>query len=280
MDVCSMLPIGHSQDEINAIQPGDYKDNDGLIVCGKCGRRKQYRIKLGTFQKVVPCICDCKSAENEKKKQEFEYNDRMVAIRRLKDASMMAGNYKNATFSRYTDRPENRKVHKIALNYVKKFDEMKAESQGLIFYGPVGTGKSYTAACIANALMEQNIPVIMTSFVKILQDIQGNNKEAEYIQILNSASLLIIDDLGAERNSDYSIEKVYNVIDSRIRADKPMILTTNLSLDEMLYKADIRYKRIYDRIFEKCYPVEVAGESFRQQQAADRFDRMKVQLES
>ena len=54
--------------------------------------------------------------------------------------------------------------------------------------------------------MEQNITVIMTSFVKILQDI-GTGDEASYIQILNSASLLIIDDLGAERNTDYALEK-------------------------------------------------------------------------
>ena len=119
----------------------------------------------------------------------------------------------------------------------------------------------------------------MTSFVKILQDIQGNVKESDYIQILNSASLLIIDDLGAERNTDYALEKVYNVIDSRVRTNKPMILTTNLTLNEMLQCTDIRYKRVYDRIFETCYPVEMPGESFRQLEAADRFDRMKQFLE-
>lgn len=73
---------------------------------------------------------------------------------------------------------------------------MKKKNQGLLFYGTVGTGKSYTAACIANELLQNCIPVIMTSFVKILQDIQGSKDEASYIQILNSASLLIIDDLG------------------------------------------------------------------------------------
>lgn len=274
-----LLPLNFKQDDINKINPEDKLGEDGLYRCGRCGGKKQYRIVLGTFQKVVPCLCKCKQEENEKIKKENEYKERMIEINRLKDASMMASKYKTASFSYYKDRPENRKAHKIALNYVEKFGEMKASNQGLIFYGPVGTGKSYTSACIANALMYKNIPVIMTSFVKILQDIQGNSNEADYIQILNSASLLIIDDLGTERSTDYALEKVYNVIDSRTRANKPMILTTNLTLEEMLYKADIRYKRVYDRIFETCYPVEISGTSFREQEAAERFGRMKGLLE-
>lgn len=156
---------------------------------------------------------------------------------------------------------------------------MKEKNQGLLLYGPVGTGKSYTAACIANALMEQSVTVVMTSFVKILQDIQSVGNEANYIQILNSASLLIIDDLGAERNTDYALEKVYNIIDSRSRTDKPMILTTNLELSDMLECTDIRYKRVYDRIFETCYPVEMKGKSFREIEAAQRFEEMQKFLE-
>ena len=70
----------------------------------------------------------------------------------------------------------------------------------------------------------------------ICEDIAGYSgaDEAAYIGMLNACSLLIIDDLGAERNTDYALEKVYNVIDSRVRADKPMILTTNLTFDEMM----------------------------------------------
>ena len=101
------------------------------------------------------------------------------------------------------------------------FREMEEKNQGLLLYGPVGTGKSYTAACIANALMEKEIPVVMTSFVKILQDIQMMNKgESGYLDTLNAARLLIIDDLGAERDTVYALEKVYNVIDSRIRKNR------------------------------------------------------------
>ena len=273
MDIGSMLPI-HSQEEVSPINDGDYMGEDGLIRCKVCGERKQFRIQLSGFEKVVPCICKCRADEIEQERKKDEYEQQMHAIERLKDASMMASKFRDANFSGYRIREENKEAYTLSQNYVKRFREMKEKNQGLLFYGPVGTGKSYTAACIANALMEKQTTVIMTSFVKILQDIQGVSNEANYIQILNSASLLIIDDLGAERNTDYALEKVYNVIDSRIRSDKPMILTTNLDLSEMMQCTDIRYKRVYDRIFEVCYPVEMPGKSFLQIEAAERFDRM------
>lgn len=278
MEVESMLPI-HDQNEINPINEGDYKGEDGLMRCGICGERKQFRIEFSGFTKIVPCICKCRADEIEKRKRRDEYEQKMHAINRLKDASMMSSKFRNAGFSKYIVREENQEAYRLARTYVERFREMRHKNQGLLLYGPVGTGKSYTAACIANALMEQNVTVIMTSFVKILQDIQGTGNEASYIQILNSASLLIIDDLGAERNTDYAMEKVYNIIDSRSRTNKPMILTTNLELSEMFECTDIRYKRVYDRIFETCYPVEIAGESFRRMEAAQRFDDMKEFLQ-
>ena len=124
------------------------------------------------------------------------------------------------------------------------------------------------------------IPVVMTSFVKILQNIQGNPDEEERIMAgLNAAKLLIIDDLGAERSTDYALEKVYNIIDSRYLSGKPLILTTNMTLKDMQESEDIRYRRIYDRIFEMCFPVRFAGRSRREKAASKRFDAMKNLME-
>lgn len=278
MNVMGYLP-SNTQEEVNPKESGDVIGNDGLLVCGKCRKRKQKRISLMGKEKVVPILCDCRLKEIQEKKKKDEYEETMRRISRLKDASMMANKFRNATFSSYRIREENRKIFNLAKNYVQNFSEMRKKNQGILFYGPPGTGKSYTAACIANALMEKQISVIMTSFVKILQDIGMGDREAEYIQILNYASLLIIDDLGAERNTEYAIERVYNVIDSRIREEKPLILTTNFSLSEMMECEDIQRKRIYDRVFEACLPVEMPGKSFRQIEAAKRFDDMKKYME-
>lgn len=277
MDLTGVLPISESGAE--RLAEGDHIGEDGLVYCGKCGSRKQLRVKFGDKTHVVRCVCKCESKELEEKKRQEEYEEQMRRINRLKEASMMDKKYREVTFDKYEVREENKKVFEMAKKYADRFQDMYKKNQGLLLYGPVGTGKSFTAACIGNYLLNNAKPVIMTSFVKILQDIWENDREAEYITILNSASLLIIDDLGAERNTDYALEKVYNVIDSRIRTDKPMILTTNLELSEMLQTTDIRYRRVYDRIFETCYPVEMPGKSFRQIEAAQRFNDMKELLQ-
>ena len=166
------------------------------------------------------------------------------------------------------------------MRYAEKFDLMLEKNQGLLFWGDVGTGKSYAAACIANHLLDRKVPVIMTSFVKLLEVIQASREdEPAILSRLGYARLVIFDDLGAERGTDYALEKVYNIIDSRYRASLPMILTTNLTLKEMKEATDIRYSRIYDRIFEVCYPMEFTGPSWRKVEASRRFEEMRQFLE-
>ncbi|UWD56142.1 MAG: DnaA protein [Bacteriophage sp.] len=277
MDLTGVLPISESGAE--RLAEGDHIGEDGLVYCGKCGSRKQLRVKFGDKTHAVRCVCKCESKELEEKKRQEEYEEQMRRINRLKEASMMDKKYREVTFDKYEVREENKKVFEMAKKYADRFQDMYKKNQGLLLYGPVGTGKSFTAACIGNYLLDNAKPVIMTSFVKILQDIWENDREAEYITILNSASLLIVDDLGTERETDYALEKVYNIIDSRVRANKPMIITSNLELNDMMECEDIRKKRIYDRILECCYPMYVGGKSFRMMKAAQRFDEMKDFLE-
>jgi DNA replication protein DnaC len=224
-------------------------------------------------------MCKCEQKEEEKQKERLRYQEDMAAIGRLKQMSLMDEKLKNVTFANYAVTAENQRAYKVAVRYVEKFDDMYANSQGILFHGPVGTGKSYTAAAIANELMNRKYPVIMTSFIKLLQRMNGFNPDDEYIEKLNRAKLLVIDDLGAERGTDFALEKVYNIVDSRYRSGKPLILTTNLTMAQIKDETDIRYTRIYDRIVEMCYPLKMDGLSWRKQEAASRFQDMKKLLE-
>jgi len=265
------------------MEGGDYIAEDGLIHCGKCHGKKQRRLPASEFtgrEVVVRCICQCQVEANERRKEEEEHIRAMERIERLKSASLIDDKLKNARLCTFQQDADNKKVYALAEKYVERFDEMCQKRQGLLFWGTVGAGKSYTAACIANELMERNVPVIMTSFMKILQIIQGDQEEEKvFMSRLNDVKLLVIDDLGTERNTDYALEKVYNIIDSLYRAGKPLILTTNITVKEMQENTDIRYKRIYDRIFEMCFPVRVPGRSWREKEAARRFDEMKKLME-
>lgn len=89
------------------------------------------------------------------------------------------------------------------------------------------------------------------------------------------ASLLIIDDLGIERGTEYALEQVYNVIDTRYKSGRPLIVTTNLTLDELKAPADIPHKRIYDRVLGMCVPVMFNGVNFRKKEAAANMEAAK-----
>ena len=163
------------------MEEGDYVAEDGLIHCGKCRGKKQTRLPASAFtngrEVIVHCICKCQVEANERRKEEEERKKAMERIERLKSASLIDDKLRNARLRTFQKDADNQRVYVLAERYVEKFDEMYRERQGLLFWGTVGTGKSYTAACIANELLERNIPVVMTSFVKILQNIQGNPEE-------------------------------------------------------------------------------------------------------
>ena len=215
------------------------------------------------------------------KKEQMQKEEEMRSIQRAKVSSMMDDTFRTACFANYQIRNGNERHLKVAKKYCIEFSKMYERNQGLLFWGTVGTGKSYTAACIANYLLEANTSVVMTSFVRILQEMQGFDREREetFTNKLNSVKLLIIDDMGAERSTDYALEKVYGIIDNRYRAKKPLILTTNLTLRQMQEATDIRYARIYDRIFEMCYPMEFSGVSWRKREAAQRYEETRKILE-
>ena len=143
---------------------------------------------------------------------------------------------------------------------------------GLLLWGNVGTGKTFFAACIANALVEKHISVRMTNFSTILNDLFSETDKNKYLERLNDHNLLIIDDLGIERDTEYALEQVYNIIDTRYKSGKPLIITTNLTLEELKNPIDVAHKRIYDRVLGMCVPVMFNGSNFRNQEAANKME--------
>ena len=129
---------------------------------------------------------------------------------------------------------------------------------------------------IQDDYMEKEIPVRMTNFALILNDLaasfEGRN---EYISRLCRYPLLILDDFGMERGTEYGLEQVFNVIDSRYRSGKPLIVTTNLTLDDLHNPEDTAHSRIYDRLLSMCVPVRFTGDNFRQEAAQRKMESMK-----
>ena len=88
----------------------------------------------------------------------------------------------------------------------------------------------------------------------------------------------IIDDFGMERGTEYALEQTYNIIDSRYRSRKPLIVTTNLTLTELKNPQDTAHARIYDRLLELCTPIACTGPSMRKDIGKAKLDLLKTLL--
>ena len=221
--------------------------------------------KSGYF--MPRCICQCQREAEEQRKAAEERQRRMERIKRRKAQGLQDRYLYDYTFA--NDNGENPLMDK-ARAYVENWKEAYKSNIGLLLFGDVGTGKSFFAGCIANALLDQDVPVLMTNFPTILNRLTGmfSEERAEFIASLGEYDLLIIDDLGVERSTDYAMEQMFFIIDSRYRSRKPMIITTNLKLAELKNPPDLAHARIYDRILERCAPILFAGKNFREENAS------------
>ena len=227
--------------------------SDGLQYCKVCGEAKEAFFPEGGFMGMKKhsrqCACDRKAYEEEQKyfkdKEHRELVSRNTSIC-FDESRMEEWTFENADMS-------DAVMHK-AKSYVDNWDEMKRNHIGCLFWGPVGTGKSYIAGCIANELLKREVTVKMTNFNTI------------------------IDDLGVERNSEYALGIIFSVIDRRIRSGRPLIITTNLPLKEIKSETMLDKRRIYDRILEMCTPVYVGDTSKREAIASMKMEKAKTLL--
>lgn len=242
-------------------------EKDGHIYCKTCDERIDGK-PLATLGKTmifrISCKCDRKRHEEE------ELRKKQMEQERLRANCFISRNQIGYTFEN-ADNNSDKDLIRKARNYVKHFEKMRADNIGLILYGGIGSGKTYIACSIANEIIsEYSYTVKMRNFAQILNDLQKGGFDLdrnEYINSITNATLLILDDFGIERNTEYALEQVYNVINSRYLKAKPTIITTNLNFKDIeKEQEDIMLGRIYSRIIEMCLPLRVTG-----------IDRRKIQ---
>lgn len=230
---------------------------DGLLYCGLCHTKKTTLAEVPEIgrSKVVSCLCEC-----EKKKRDDEERERRgAAIVELRRRECF-GNGKAMQWTFAADDGKQDRIKNAMRKYADNFEEMQKQGRGLLLYGNVGAGKSFYAACIAHVLIDKFYTARMIDFGEIEKKVQStwNGREELFDQLI-SYDFLILDDLGAERDSEYMQQIVYDVINARYKAGLPLIVTTNLSSDELKNPADMKNSRIYSRILEMCLPVKFEG---------------------
>lgn len=256
--------------------PEDYiNPADGLKYCGKCHTPKEAFFPDGMSfngSNKHPAHCECaakalaeKEAEEERKRH--RNNVAMLRAEAFRDIP--------AALWRFDTAPTMTAQLAKAKQYAEKWDSFKPDGIGLLLFGDVGTGKTYAAGCIANALIDREISVLMVSVSDAVNRMQGSfgaDRDA-YLKSLMRPELLILDDLGAERDTSFGKERVFDVVNRRLLSGKPMLVTTNLPLSTMQKVQDIGDRRIYDRILEACVPIRFDGENFRKGNARHNLEK-------
>ena len=215
-------------------------------------------------------MCKCAAERREREEAERREYERMSYMTMLRSEAFRDI---PAALWRFDAVPVMTAQLSKAKQYVENWDSFKRDEIGLLLFGDVGTGKTYAAGCIANALIDRLESVLFVGMSDVVNRMQGNfgTDRDHYMKSLMRPDLLILDDLGAERNTSFGKERVFDVVDKRLLTGKPMIVTTNIPLSVMKQAADLDDRRIYDRILEVCVPIMFDGDSFRKSTAADNL---------
>ncbi|MEB8572291.1 ATP-binding protein [Bacillus cereus] len=229
----------------------------------------QLRIK----NKILP-TCECVVEREEAKIREAQNFAKKREIEKLFSISNLGERFSKSTFESFLDRNGSETAYKVAVKYVKTFKEWNGES--LMLWGEPGNGKTHLAAAIVNELSKKGYIVVFQSVPELLQRIRSTfnseNKENEtqIMRALLECDLLILDDIGAEKTTEWVEEKLFNIIDGRYRKELPTLYTSNLEPKELKNQVG---KRSYDRMVETSLTVKNEAASYRREIAKQRLQR-------
>lgn len=221
-------------------------------------------LDFGIYTKTVYPVCKCESEEYEKQKNEEEQKQKILRLEKLFKQSRLGDRFKRCKFENFQARKGTEKAYQICKDYADNFYINKKDGRGLLLSSIPGTGKTHLAAAITNQLVPKMTSVIFVSVPELLQQIRntfrGAESEASIMYGLTECDLLILDDIGAEKTTDWTTEKLYTVIDSRYRNIKPIIFTTNCDSEELQERVGVR---TFSRIMEMCSPIRIEADDYR-----------------
>lgn len=225
--------------------------------CLKCGEVLIWEDEEG-HEHYEECSC--------RRKSKFEARTKRFEKISIIDREENKNTFANAKL----ETEQEKEIFDKAIRYCKNFEKFKNIKKGLMLYGTTGAGKTYLANCICNNLKAKGYSVLsfnLSGYLRMLEDNFRTNEtlETTMLEAVKECDLLFIDDIGAEQinrknanGSTWREEKIFNLIDTRDRAGKPLIITTNLSPEALRRHLENNgVDRIYSRIAGLTSPVQM-----------------------
>ena len=267
------------------------------VPCEFCGKLREHKsYKIGSMFIHSPFLepCDCiegkaayereqaaarKQAEKEEQEKKDRKHQELVAEARRE--SNLSLKFSQGTFDTFNVDDNNRAAYNVAREYVANFDEQLPTQgrapqgkNGLFILGANGTGKTHLAAAIANSILDMGIQVVIGTTLDLLGKIkemfQYEGGEVEMLKKYKTVPLLVIDDIGKEQSTEWSVSTIFNIINGRYEACLPTIVTSNYEKAAFINELTPKETRdnttaiaTYDRLREMCRGVRLFGESRR-----------------
>jgi len=202
-----------------------------MIHCQKCNDNHYFMTEDG----AIPCEC-----VKEINRKEYIRNSQIPPLFRDKEWKDV-----NASCA------ELKKICRQCLNYAKNFNISRENktTKGLLLQGGVGRGKTLIACLIAKMVIDKVIPVVYYNISNLFKNLRNSYRKRDinqydYDDIMDKVlevPLLILDDVGATKTSEWTTEQFYLIIDNRLANQRPVIITTNCSDDELENRIGYRF---------------------------------------
>ncbi len=256
-----------SGDEGLKFPPVDCKKTEESMVCPDCGKEVSVlRITYdGKTSNIIP-TCSCVVEKEERLRKEMAEKERKERIECLYSAWQLGRRFENCTFENFTIRPGVNNAFELTKRYANNFPP--EDGIGLLLLGQSGCGKTHLAVAIMHEVKKKGFSTVFASVPEIMSRFRATferhaeEAEEQLMYGLRNADLVILDDLVAEKKTEWKQEKIYEIVDARYRAQLPIVITTNATMDELKEQVGTR---THDRLLEMCYPIFNKGTSYRQE---------------
>jgi DNA replication protein DnaC len=190
----------------------------------------------------------------------------IIAQRKARSLSaVIPRRYRDAAFDRYPVTEIHAEVVATTRRFAQKIDDHLDAGRGLWFMGHVGTGKTTLAMLVSKAALESGRSVAIYSLPRLLNEIRETHRpdrsHLDLLDRLTAVDLLHIDDVGAERTTDWVLEELYSIVNARYEDQRSMVITTNILEREALCEQIT--ERTVSRLTEMCDVLPLAGDDRR-----------------